>query len=440
MTGSVRLFAVLFLAFAFDVPAQQQAPKPAKPPPVVSLKGFFAEGGVANIIVGEAHHLNQKGLAQKLQPQEQFDNGDELQVGSGGYVEVLLNPGSFLRLGPNARMRFVDLSPDNLKLQLIKGSMILEHFVAPLGPYDYSNGQQGPNDLRSSFDYGYQGINVVTPQADFMIARGGLYRCDIDAAGRALPKVLKGVAVIPGNLLTDGMLTALGDRVPATQKFSVAQEDRSDVWSRQRAMALVEANKALRNTPWGAQVRKNGNYLSINYEERNARMKEALTVSAAGGAVGLAESGSEYQPPEGQWQPLTTEVVLKPGDRVRTNANARAEIHLYPECYLLLDGDTEIAYSARPDAGAAIKLLNGSAMLISSLTREGRVLTSLATSSAQIEIPEGGIYRLSIRSPREAELLVFEGRATIQGRLIKPNQRAFMSGTELKPVTFARWT
>jgi len=99
---------------------------------------------------------------------------------------------------------------------------------------------------------------------------------------------------------------------------------------------------------------------------------------------------------------------------------------------LLLDGNTEIVYGTRPDEGAAIKLLKGSAIVISSLTREGRVLTSLATSSAQIEIAEAGVYRLGIRSAREAELLVYEGRATIQGQLMKPNQRASMSGTGLE--------
>jgi hypothetical protein len=323
--------------------------------------------------------------------------------------------------------------PNKLKLEIIDGSIIVENYVKPAGVFEHSNAKQNPNDLRAVFDGGYQAIDVLTPQGDFMIARGGLYRCDLDGDGRAALKVVKGVAVIPGNILSDGMATTLGDRVPTIEDFSVAREDDFDGWSHQRAIAAAAANKALRDTPWGMKLRKNQmTYLDIKYDERNARMKEALTVSALGGGVGFAESGSEYQTREGPWQPLTTDVELKPGDRVRTNASARVEIHLYPECYLLLNNNTEIAYGARQDAGVAIKLITGSAMMVSSMKRKGGVLTSLSAPTGEIEIPEAGVYRLNVISNREAELVVYQGSATIQGQVISESQRALLSGTGIE--------
>jgi hypothetical protein len=119
---------------------------------------------------------------------------------------------------------------------------------------------------------------------------------------------------------------------------------------------------------------------------------------------------------------------LKTGDRVRTSAGARAEIHLYPECYLLLNGNTEIVYGARPDEGVAIKVVSGSAIIVSSLKRKSSVLTSLLAPAGEIEIAEGGVYRLNVRS-RQAELVVYQGRATAKGQLINESQRAILSAT-----------
>lgn len=432
MKASSSILAILFLTFAIELSGQTTAQKKDQQshgPQRVKLEGFVTEGGIANVIYGAARLIDQKGVSQRIRPKQQFESGHEIQLGPDSFVEVLLNPGTYLRLWANTRVRFTDLSPDNLKLELISGSIIVENYVAPLGIFEHSNAKQNPNDLRDSFGTGYQGINVMTPQGDFMIARGGLYRCDLEGDGRASLKVSSGLAVIPGNVLSDRMATTLGDRVPTIENFDAAREDGFDRWSHQRAIVSAATNKALRDTPWGAQLRKNDmTYLDIEYDERHARMKEALTVSARGGGVGFAEPGAEYQTDEAAWRPLTTEVELKPGDHVRTNAIARAEIHLYPECYLLLNGNTEIAYGARPDAGVAIKLINGSAMVFSSLKRKSGMLTSLMAPTGEIEISEGGIYRLNVKSNREAELVVYQGSATIKGQVITESQRGILSG------------
>ena len=65
-----------------------------------------------NHIDGVARYLNNKGVAQVLKPLQEFESGDEIQVGADSYVEVLLIPGTFLRLAANARVRFIDVSPE----------------------------------------------------------------------------------------------------------------------------------------------------------------------------------------------------------------------------------------------------------------------------------------------------------------------------------------
>jgi hypothetical protein len=59
------------------------------------------------------------------------------------------------------------------------------------------------------------------------------------------------------------------------------------------------------------------------------------------------------------------------------------------------------------------------------------VFTSLVAPTGEIEIPEGGIYRLNVKS-REAELVVYHGSATIQGQLITESQRAILRGTRVE--------
>src|SRR5437763_14859393 len=93
------LAAVLLLLLPACLLAQDKDAKPPQPQiDRVDLKGFRTEGGLVNVVEGEAAYLNQKKPSQTLKAQQELETGDEIQVGQNGYVEVLLNPGSYLRL------------------------------------------------------------------------------------------------------------------------------------------------------------------------------------------------------------------------------------------------------------------------------------------------------------------------------------------------------
>src|SRR5205807_3938044 len=115
----------LTLLFASTPQAQsQKSPKPQEEK--IELKGFLTEGGITNIVEGRAFYLHDKGPPQTLTPRKALENGDVINVGGDGRVEVLLNPGIYLRLFSNTEVTLLDVSPDNLKVKLSKGSAILE--------------------------------------------------------------------------------------------------------------------------------------------------------------------------------------------------------------------------------------------------------------------------------------------------------------------------
>jgi len=431
------LAALLLLVLPAGLLAQDKNAKPPQPQvDRVDLKGFRTEGGLVNIVEGETLYLNKKGTSQTLKPQQELESGDEIQVGQNGYVEVLLNPGSYLRLAPATRVRFLDLAPDNLKLKLLSGSMILETFVTRPRPGTFTkpNRKQSPNDIRARFDGGAPSITVITPRGDFVTAALGLYRCDVDGEGRGFLRVVKGVAVMASSLLSDGMRAALGDRVPVIESVDDEREDSFDAWSHRRAIALLDSNRSLRETAWHTQLRKNHlSYLNIEYDPRLDRMKQAMTISVNPGTVAFAELGAIYQTAGSSWKPLTTDVELKEGDRVKTGPDARVEVHIYPECYLLLSSNTEIVYSSRRDQGVAAKLLEGSVIIVSTLARSTSVVTSLMAPEGEVEIPEPGVYRLDVHPRRQSELLVYQGSVTIHGRELTEGTRALLGENDVQP-------
>ncbi len=413
------LTSLLVLCVSAPLPAQ----KPASPKPQETredLQGFLTEGGVANVIEGSATYFHGESM-QPLNARQKFENNDEILVGENSRIEILLNPGSYLRLFPNSRIRFIDLSPDNLKFKLIKGTAVIEILIEPFEPGDPSF-----TDVRNKLTF-YQPVTVLTPDAEFVTARGGIYRCDVNYDGRSFLKVTRGVAVVKGDLIKEGMSTALGDRVPVIDKFDKKREDEIDSWSRKRALALVALNKSLRNTDWHTKLRKNRrSTFTIIYDERSERLKERLVVSAMGGVVGYAETGAVFQSVEGEWLPLVKGAALTYGDRVKTGPDSRVEIRVYPLCYLLLAENTQIIYGSNNDGAAAIRVLKGSAILVSRILRnEGTTVSFLAGDSA-IEISELGFYRLNVQPERESDFLVYEGKAKLDGTEIKPGQRAIL--------------
>jgi hypothetical protein len=135
-----------------------------------------AKAGAVNIAEGDIAYKRDQGDWDMLIAGDDLRSGDAVKTGNGGRAEILLNPGSYLRISENTEVVFLDTSLDNLKIELLRGAAIVEVAVAER--------EQGAI------------ASIITPQAEFRIAKGGLYRFDVDAA-KTIAVVRKGKLVVP---------------------------------------------------------------------------------------------------------------------------------------------------------------------------------------------------------------------------------------------------
>ncbi len=145
-----------------------------------------ARAGGVNSVAGRVMVTRQGQAPQLLTGQDDLVAGDTVTTGQGSQTEILLNPGSYLRVGENSEFTLVDNSLDNLTLKLAKGSAIIEATA-------------GENAKLQ--------MNVVANQQHFVIIRSGIYRINVQPAstellvrkGRVLaktnaPEIVKGGA------------------------------------------------------------------------------------------------------------------------------------------------------------------------------------------------------------------------------------------------------
>jgi hypothetical protein len=177
--------------------------------------------GTVNYVEGQAT-LNGEPLGTNaagytvVQPNEPIDT-------QAGYVEVLLTPGAFLRIGHNSEVVLQSVGLANVQLQVVHGSAMIE--VADL--------------VKDTV------MQVNMNGAGTQIEKAGLYEFD---ANQQLVRVLDGKAkVLEGTrnktldkgdqlLLTDGKMKSHGfDK-------QVAQADPLYVWSKARSEAEAQEN------------------------------------------------------------------------------------------------------------------------------------------------------------------------------------------------------
>ena len=367
----------------------------------VILKDFLVEGNRPNFLEGDVEHVRGSDAAA-LTLNHAFKNGDVIRVGPSGRAEVLLVPGCYLRLDHNTHVALLDLSPDNLKLKVWSGSVILEVAIVDRLP--------GNDWEEQRKQLSYEPVSLLTPTAQYFVASGGSYRLKVDDKGSSELSLLKGIAFVNGSRVDSGM-TASAAEGRVTLTSSAQPRDDFDSWSLQRGKALVKANHALEKSHWHKKVRSNRAYLSITDPEDPSRARERLTVSAETGVAGIVEDAfvTRAETPTAS-RKLQTSERLTNGDRVKTAVDSRAEIHVYPNCFLYLDGDTEIVYR-EVEQQVAVEIIKGSAIVILApdpKATEAAVLTIVADKS-EYRISEKGNYRLNVRAGGKPELMVYVG-------------------------------
>ena len=393
----------------------------------VPLKGFFVEGNRFNLVEGDVQLISRDNPVAALKSNQTLESGDTIQSGPSGRAEILLIPGYYLRLDHNTRISLLDLATGNLKLKLWSGSAILEvagfEIVATM-----------LDRLKRWQELSYEPVSFLTPGAAYIVASGGCYRFEVDAKGNSELRVLKGFGFVNGSRIDAGKSVSVAQGKIVTQAEDKS-EDEFELWSRQRARGLVKANHSLSKSHWYKQVRSDRAYVQITDPEDVSRAKERFTVSADTGVVDLVENAVVSEAGADVWRQLQSGERLKNGYSVLTAVESRAEIHVYPNCFLFLDGDTQIVYR-ETEGRVAVELLKGSAIAIldpGSDAAEPAVLT-MVMDKVEHTISEKGNYRVNLMAGAKSELLVYEGttRVSISGSKKKRSSRSADVETPLK--------
>jgi hypothetical protein len=192
------------------------------------VRVISARAGGVNFVSGDVRiKFRDRSGWEALDTKDTLASGDTVSTGADSQLEVLLNPGSYFRLGGNSEFTLADDSLDNLRLSLTKGSGIIE--------------ATGFDELRVS-------ILVDTPQTRVEIVRSGIYRINVQQPN------LTEVAVHKGRMLVgkEHALTLKGGRTARIAgagvelaKLDKKEKDTLDLWSRERAKLLAKANGKL---------------------------------------------------------------------------------------------------------------------------------------------------------------------------------------------------
>jgi hypothetical protein len=191
-----------------------------------------AKAGGINAITGQATvRGNADSSWQTLMITDDLNAGDRVRTDFDGRVEILLNPGSYLRVGGNSEVELSNNSLSNLEVKLVKGTAIVE--------------ATGADGLELN-------INVSTPHTKIAIVRHGLYRVSV-IPGDATELIVRKGRVVLSNSQTkvkDGNKVVFSQTNVSVAKMTKEEkkaEEQIDAWSKERAETLARANRRTTN-------------------------------------------------------------------------------------------------------------------------------------------------------------------------------------------------
>lgn len=183
-----------------------------------------AEAGGVNFTHGTVSVARGNNTGGLLLMGDQIEVGDKVSTGADGRVEVLLNPGSYVRLGANSSMEFKTTSLDDLQIRLESGSAIFEVLAT--------------NEFT---------VSIFTPKEKVMLVESGVFRVNVVRDGAVTVAVNEGKALVGKTLVKEGRVaTADGGDIDIA-KFDRGKRDELAEWSRSRAKELAKTSSSLKN-------------------------------------------------------------------------------------------------------------------------------------------------------------------------------------------------
>jgi hypothetical protein len=159
---------------------------------------------------------------------DDLNSGDRVRTATDGRVEILLNPGSYLRLGGNSEAELLDNSLSNLEVRLLRGTAIVE--------------ATGADGLELN-------IGISTPHTRLAIVRQGLYRLNVVPEDATELIVRKGRVILSDShtKVKGGNKVVFSATNVSVAKLTKEEKKKDDVetWSKDRAETLAKANRKI---------------------------------------------------------------------------------------------------------------------------------------------------------------------------------------------------
>jgi len=218
---SVSLITALFASFTFAQESRRTVSE------ISSLYVVSAKAGGVNFVEGKVAVARKVGKSGYLLKGDTLEIGDKVSTGADGKAEILLNPGSFVRLGENSTFEFASTSLEDLQLKLDGGSAMFEVIT----------------DDEFTFA-------VNTPKVKFYVVKTGIYRVDVLSGGASKIEVWKGTAQVGGtnpSEIKSGRQAIVNGEQITVAKFDRDEKDALEIFSKSRAKELSKINARLQS-------------------------------------------------------------------------------------------------------------------------------------------------------------------------------------------------
>lgn len=215
MKKVVIFFSSLLVAAVFVANAQDRSGR--------LYYKISAEAGYINFVQGNATLENELSEVKSLSEVEKVNAGERVKTSANSRVEILLNPGSYLRLHDNSEVMFLDTSFDNMRVSVLRGIALFEVITTK----EFS-------------------IKVITPKFQAELVKSGIYRIEVGNDGNAILQVRNGLAVVGSTEVNKGKQIAINSNGKIfIEKFDRDNKDEFDQWSKDRAKSLAKINSKL---------------------------------------------------------------------------------------------------------------------------------------------------------------------------------------------------
>ena len=188
---------------------------------------LIARAGAINFAEGDVSFKSGTERPKMALVGDQMRSGDTISTGDQSRAEILLTPGSYLRLGSNTVVRLDNDLLDELKVSVLRGSVIVE---------EASFGKLHPVLAA-----------ISTPKGEFFVDHMGVYRFEVNESGAQAVEVERGKLSVNGKAIGPGKKASLDGVAVAPTVASLGKNsgDEFDSWSKKRARMLVGANRTL---------------------------------------------------------------------------------------------------------------------------------------------------------------------------------------------------